>query len=262
MSLQKTNIELERANENLNQFVFIASHDLQEPLRKLQLFVNLLTRAENDLPDHLKNTVGKIGKSAERMSDLIRDVLAFSTVSSIESAYVKTDLNVILQKVLVDLELLISEKRASITIETLPVIRAVPILISQLFNNLLNNSLKFSNKEELAIAISSRTLMPAEVQKHSELNNQYSYCEIVVTDSGVGFEQQFAEKIFEIFQRLKSTTSGTGVGLALCRKIVNIHEGSIRAEGKVDEGARFYIYLPLYNEGGKMSEKKFALNPA
>lgn len=257
LSLKKINSELERANENLSQFVFIASHDLQEPLRKLQLFASQLTKAEDEVPVNLRNIVSKIGNSARRMSDLIRDVLAFSAISSIESGHVRTDLNLILQSILTDLELLISEKQPVISIEELPVIKAVPVLINQLFNNLLSNSLRFSSKEILTITISSRTLLPKEVRKHAELNKQLSYCEIMVKDNGIGFEQHFAEKIFEIFQRLKSAYPGTGIGLALCKKIVSIHEGSIRAEGKVDEGATFFIYLPLYNEGAvKISEEK------
>jgi two-component system CheB/CheR fusion protein len=250
LSLKKVNIELERSNENLNQFVFIASHDLQEPLRKLQIFVDLLRKDEKEVPDNVKRLVDKIGNSAERMSNLIRDVLTFSTITSIESAYVRTDLNLIFQKILSDLDLLISEKEAVVSIETLPVIKAVPVLIGQLFNNLLSNSLKFAREETLTITVSSRTLSPQEVAKEANLNTQLSYCEIMVKDNGIGFEQHFAEKVFVIFQRLESSSyPGTGIGLALCKKIVSMHEGNISAESEVGKGATFIIHLPLYHEG-------------
>ena len=253
LSLQKANLELERSNENLNQFVFITSHDLQEPLRKLQVFVSQLSNGETDVPDNLKSLVKKIANSAGRMSDLIRDVLAFSTISTTESAYVKTDLNSILQNVLTDLDLLISEKQAVVSIGEMPAVRGVPVLITQLFNNLFSNSLRFANKEIITISVSSRLLSANDVRKRPELNQGHSYCEIMVKDSGIGFEQHFSEKIFEIFQRLKTGYPGTGIGLALCKKIVNIHEGRIRAEGKVNEGATFFINLPIYNDKDKIT---------
>jgi two-component system CheB/CheR fusion protein len=256
--LQKKNLELEHLNKSLEQFASIASHDLQEPLRKIQTFTTLLKqRFKNDLPNEAKELIDKINGCSERMSLLIRDVLNFSQIVPSENMFIKTDLNQILNNTLKDFDLLIFEKNASVSIEYLPVIEAIPLQINQLFYNLLGNALKFAKRETPSvITISSRMLLREETENKINikfnLNRQLSYTEICFKDNGIGFEQQFAEQIFSIFECLnnKQQYSGTGIGLALCRKIVGYHQGGIRAEANENDGAAFYILLPLAQSAG------------
>ncbi|MEO5600472.1 MAG: CheR family methyltransferase [Cyclobacteriaceae bacterium] len=250
LSLKKTNIELERSIENLNQFAFIASHDLQEPLRKIQVFSSLLAeRFTKELSDEAKKVVRKISSSTSRMSRLINDVLNFSTILSVDDDFVVTDLKGILKIVLKDLDFFILEKHAVINIGNLPVLKVAPVLINQLFNNLISNSLKFSKTDAtVEILITSRTLLPEEIKPYPGLNSEIPYCEITIKDNGIGFHQNFAEQIFIIFQRLNTRYPGTGIGLTLCKKIVNYHNGVIRAESSDQEGASFYVILPLMKE--------------
>jgi len=247
--LRDKNLELERLNKNLEQFAYIASHDLQEPLRKIKTFTSLLMQRFNDgLPDKAKELVNKIWSSSERMSLLIKDVLNFSRIAGSANMFIKTDLNQILNNILEDFDMLVLERGASIRVEFLPSIEAIPLQINQLFYNLIGNALKFSKEgRPPVITISSRTLLPEEAAKHAGLNRQLSYAEISFKDNGIGFEQQFAEQIFSIFERLNSQHqySGTGIGLALCRKIAEQHQGRIHAEAEESNGATFYVLLPL-----------------
>ncbi len=247
--LRDKNLELERLNKSLEQFASIASHDLQEPLRKIKTFTSLLIqRFDDDLPDKAKELANKIWSSSERMSLLIKDVLNFSRIVGSANMFIKTDLNQILNNILEDFDMLVLERGASIRVEYLPCIEAIPVQINQLFYNLVGNALKFSNEgRPPVITISSRTLLPEEAAKHAGLNRQLSYTEISFKDNGIGFEQQFAELIFAIFERLNNQHqySGTGIGLALCRKIAEQHQGRIHAKAEESIGATFYVLLPL-----------------
>lgn len=249
LSLHEANIDLQLSNKNLEQFAYIASHDLQEPLRKIKTFASLLQdRFTKDLPGPAKELIEKINASASRMSTLIKDVLNFSKILHAEDAFETTDLNEILKKVLNDFDLLITQKNAVIKIEPLPVIEAIPLQLNQLFYNLISNSLKFSRKGVAPeITITSKNLTLKELAQHKGLNNQLPYYEISIRDNGIGFYPQFAEQIFLIFQRLHSRDqfSGTGIGLALCKSIVLNHHGEIMASANNNEGALFQIILPL-----------------
>jgi signal transduction histidine kinase len=252
-TLRKKNVELEHLNKSLDQFASIASHDLQEPLRKIKTFTALLKRQSNQtLSEESNKLIEKIKTSSERMSLLINEVLNFSRIVHMEDMFVKTDLNQILNNTLRDFDLLILEKDASVKIGNLPVVEAIPLQINQLFYNLVGNALKFSKIGKPAfLSISSRMLSSEETgnefYSRFNLNRQFSYSEICFKDNGIGFEQQFAEQIFSIFERLHNQEqySGTGIGLALCQKIVQHHHGGIRAEGKENDGAVFYVLLPL-----------------
>jgi two-component system CheB/CheR fusion protein len=180
------------------------------------------------------------------MSHLINDVLNFSTILNSEDVFEKTDLNEVLQNVLTDLDFLIQEKEGTVTVGNLPVIKAVPVLINQLFNNLISNALKFS-KTDVAphITITCQALGKEEINSNPALNNEIPYWHINVKDNGIGFNQHFADQIFIIFQRLNTRFTGTGIGLTLCKKIVQYHEGSIRAESNDNDGAAFFIVLPM-----------------
>lgn len=247
-SLQKKNLDLEHLNESLEQFVFIASHDLQEPLRKIITFTSQLRQNLPDLSEKNEVLIAKINGASERMSVLIKEVLNFSRTIHLENMFVKTDLNEVLRNVLKDFDLLILEKKALFRAEHLPVIEANPFQINQLFYNFISNSLKFSRGEIAPeITISSRILSNKETLEIENLNKDISYVEIMIKDNGIGFEQIFAKQIFAIFERLNSQKeySGTGIGLALCKQITNNHHGLIYAQGEENKGATFFIVLPL-----------------
>jgi two-component system, chemotaxis family, CheB/CheR fusion protein len=248
-SLKESNIELMHSNKNLEQFAFIASHDLQEPLRKIKTFSNILIENYQEvLNTDGKELVKRIFTASERLSRLIQDVLNFSRIDHTEFAYVTTDINKILANVINDFALLIDEKEAIIKVDVMPEIKAIPVQINQLFYNLLSNSLKFCQPENKpVITVTSRNLTKVELLKHPDLNHELAYFEILFADNGIGFNEQYKEKIFEIFQRLHNqrTYTGTGIGLALCKKIVLNHSGLIYAESHEKAGTLFHIILPL-----------------
>jgi two-component system CheB/CheR fusion protein len=247
-SLKEANIALGQSNANLEQYATIASHDLQEPLRKIRTFAALLNRRHSqDITGDAKELLQKIELSAERMSILIESVLNFSKLLD-ESAFESTDLNVILQNVIADFDLRITETKTTIDADRLPVIQAIPLQMNHLFYNLLSNALKFSKLgQSPVIRITSRPFPMEETGKNFELREKKDYMEIMVEDNGVGFDQQFSRQIFQIFHRLNSNDQfeGTGIGLALCEKIVTNHHGLIDAEAVEGSGARFRIILPL-----------------
>ncbi|MBP6686507.1 MAG: PAS domain S-box protein [Lacibacter sp.] len=262
-TLRKKNIELEHLNKSLEQFASIASHDLQEPLRKVQTFTTILEqRFANDVADDAQLLISKIKTSAQRMSMLIKDVLHFSRVVYTEQMFETTDLNEILNNILNDFDLMIHEKKAVIVKEELPVIEAVPLQINQLFYNLVSNALKFS-KEAVppVISISCKTYKGTE---RSQLNSKLCYTEICFKDNGIGFEQQFAEQIFSIFECLNNRQqySGTGIGLALCQRIAEHHQGKVYAEASENMGASFYVLLPLTQTVAPEKQNKDQLNTA
>ncbi|MGV3560880.1 PAS domain-containing protein [Larkinella arboricola] len=245
LELQNTNRELIRTNHELEQFAYIASHDLQEPLRKIQTFTELL---QDSLTDEQKTKIllQKVNSSAQRMSTLIRDVLNYSRLSRTDEQFVETDLSQILENVKTDFELLIEQKGALIIHPKLPVISAIPLQLSQLFSNLIGNSLKFSERAPI-IQISSEILTPEVAKKHLNLSVAKAFIMLTFKDNGIGFEQQYAEQIFTIFHRLngQKSYSGTGIGLALCKKIVENHKGFIVAQSAPGQGTSFTIYLPV-----------------
>lgn len=247
--MRKKNLELKRLNESLEQFASIASHDLQEPLRKIQTFTALLEqRFDMNLPDEAKDLIGKIKGSSARMSVLIQEVLNFSRMANAAEMFEETDLNHTLNNVLGDFDLIFREKNATIINDKLPVISAIPVQVNQLFYNLISNAVKFSKKDTCpVITISSRMLSPEETGKNKKLNSRLQYTEICFRDNGIGFEQQFAKQIFSIFECLndRKQYAGTGIGLALCQKIVENHQGAIFAEGEEHVGAAVYVLLPL-----------------
>ena len=248
-SLHEANVKLLHSNENLKQFAYIASHDLQEPLRKIRTFSSTLNdRFMKDLPLKAQELITKILASAERMSNLIKEVLNFSKILQGDVPFEKTDLNEVLSQVITDFDLLIHEKNVVIYREQLPVIDAIPIQISQLFYNLISNAIKFSRKDTpLLINISATKLTKEAQKKMGSLHPKLSYYVISFKDNGIGFEQQYAEQIFLIFHRLNSVEeyAGTGIGLALCKKIVVNHQGEIYGISKNQDGALFQIILPV-----------------
>lgn len=243
--LRTANVALEKSNHELEQFAYIASHDLQEPLRKIQTFAELLqTNLHNQ--EATNKYFDKINSSAQRMSVLIRNVLDYSQLSKFDARNVNTDLNEIVENVKADFEVLIAQKNALIYYDKLPVIKGSPLQLHQLFSNLISNSLKFSH-EQPVITISSSSVSADDKAKYPTLNPVCEYIRLTFQDNGIGFEQQYAEQIFTIFQRLnnRDAYAGTGIGLAICKKIVENHQGYITVQSAPGHGATFIVYLPV-----------------
>ena len=237
--------ELERSNMELEQYAYVASHDLQEPLRKIRSFGSYIQDTQASKMDEKgKEQLNKIMGAAERMSVLIKDILSYSSLTR-QELLVPVDLNKILQAVIHDLDLAISQKGARIEKDLLPTIDAIPLQMNQLFYNLLNNSLKFSKPDHhTCIQIRSRVI--DESEKLPDLLPKIKYYEFVFTDDGIGFSQDYAEQIFGLFKRLNDRQHypGSGIGLALCKKVVENHNGAITAKSTEQVGTSFYIYLP------------------
>jgi two-component system, chemotaxis family, CheB/CheR fusion protein len=248
--LKEANLNLQHSNENLQQFASIASHDLQEPLRKIKTFASILNRQfASHITGEGKEIINKIRLSADRMSELIKAVLKYSKIIHAEKEYLPTNLDQVLKNVMGDLDLLVSETKAELVYnEPLPQIDAIPLQMNQLFYNLLTNAIKF-RQETVAprIIITSHLLDAEDVRKYADLKADGQHIEIRVTDNGIGFDQQFGEQIFQIFERLHTPDEfeGTGVGLALCKQIVENHHGHLFAKSKENEGASFFVILPV-----------------
>jgi signal transduction histidine kinase len=238
---------LEQANKDLDRFAFMASHDLQEPLRKIRMFSDRLALKYNDLMDEDGRTnIQRIHKAAERMQNLITDILTFSKISVDAPSFVSCDMNSILQEVLADLDEEVKAKSAKVMIDKLPVLTVSPSLIKPLFYNLIGNALKYSKKDtNPVVTITSETT--AHLNGKASEGNGPKYCRIFIQDNGIGFDQKYAEEIFGMFKRLhhNSEFQGTGIGLALCKKIVEQHKGYISARSKINEGSTFIISLPV-----------------
>lgn len=251
--LQQTNMQLEKTNEELRQFVYIVSHYLQEPLRKVQTFANFLNdRFLPNLPERGQGYVKKILHSTENARLLIRDFLEYANLARnmTKHSFKPVNLNRVLATVLAVLKHDIQAKDAQVKIGELPVIECVERQMNQVFFHLISNSLKFSSpNRRLMIEINTQEASEEEIKK-IELPSEKKYYKIIIRDNGIGFEQEFAFKIFEMFHQLhtRGRFSGTGVGLALVKKIVDIHQGVIFSESKKNEGAVFTLFIPASQE--------------
>lgn len=245
--LLETNKKLEESNHDLQQFASVASHDLKEPLRKIQVFSSII-KDKQQRNEGIEAYLDKIVNSSERMSKLIEDLLNFSRLSQAD-IFKPTSINEIIIEILSDLELTISEKKASIIVDEIPIIDAVPGLIRQLFQNIISNALKFSLRGKTPV-ITIKASITEGLLFASENNVHDNFCKIVVTDNGIGFDEKYASKIFTLFQRLNTRDQyeGTGIGLAIVKKIVDKHNGQIIANSTPGSGAAFTILLPLVQQ--------------
>ncbi|MDQ2656848.1 MAG: response regulator [Bacteroidota bacterium] len=238
---------LEQANKDLDRFAFMASHDLQEPLRKIRMFSDRLAlKYSNVMDDDGRINIQRIHKAAERMQNLITDILTFSKISVDNPSFVEADMNVLLQEVVADLDEEIKSKKGRVTVEKLPTLSVNPSLIKPLFHNLIGNALKYS-KKDTAPQVKITSEISSQLNGKTNHGVSPKYCRIYIQDNGIGFDQKYAEEIFGMFKRLhhNSEFQGTGIGLALCKKIVEQHHGYISARSKINEGSTFIISLPL-----------------
>ncbi|RXK83722.1 PAS domain-containing protein [Filimonas effusa] len=246
--LQEANENLLRSNQELEQYAYVASHDLQEPLRKIRIYSDMLGQQPNLTEQHLK-LVAKIDQSAQRMSMLIKDLLDFSRLLETGGMVEKVDLNKVLQNVTNDFELVIDDKKAKVIIGELPVVEAVRLQMNQLFYNLLGNALKFIRPEvKPLIEVYARLVKAADLGPVSGLLSRARfYYEISVKDNGIGFEQKYADQVFQVFKRLHASAAypGSGIGLAMCKRIVMNHGGDLKVFSMPGEGTTFRIILPV-----------------
>lgn len=239
--VQETNDKLEQSNMDLMQFASVASHDLKEPLRKIQVFGNMLKeKAKEKLNENEAVNLEKIITSSNRMQILIDDVLTLSRLSKNDTPHILVDLNVVVNQIIDDLEISIADKKASIIIEPLPHVKGVSGQLHQLFQNLISNAIKFNEgKPEITIRQCAN-----DFENNFNVNQNDYYC-ISVKDNGIGFDEQFSEKIFGVFQRLEKTNyQGTGIGLAIVKKIIDNHKGFIKAASAPGKGSEFIVVLP------------------
>ncbi|HEX6846056.1 MAG TPA: response regulator [Chitinophagaceae bacterium] len=240
------NESLKQMNEELDQFAYMASHDLQEPLRKIQVFSDKILRNNNFDLDSEKY-FGKIINSSKRMQKLINNLLDFSRHTVTTNDFKLTPLNDLVKNALTELEVEIEKSNARIIYEDLPVVAAVPGLMQQLFYNLFSNAIKFRKPSvDLVIDVRSEKIDSRDLPKFMRNGYGKNYYKIIVKDNGIGFDDKYAEDIFRVFKRLHSYQQfeGTGVGLSICKKIVEKHNGFIKAESKIDNGSTFIIGLP------------------
>lgn len=245
LSLETKVQDLDRSNKELEHFAYVASHDLQEPLRKITAFGDRLKMKFKDvLSEDGIDYINRMTDATTRMQRLITDLLAFSRITRIQEPFQPVDLNLLVKDILSDIEMKIISTGATVNFDKLPVIEAVPSQMQQLLQNLLLNSLKFQQKEVRPVITISCEIIDSQQAK---MKSGQEYVRITVKDNGIGFNQKYADRIFALFQRLhgRSDYEGTGIGLALCKKITEFHHGRIYARGEENQGAEFIVILPI-----------------
>ncbi|GAB3888132.1 sensor histidine kinase [Spirosoma agri] len=256
--LETTVQELHRSNHNLEQFAYVASHDLQEPLRKIVSFGDVLTEQfAAELSESASDLVRRMQTSAGRMRSLVQDLLAFSRLSGNADTFSLVDLNQLVAAVADDLELMIYDRKAELQIDALPAVWGDASLLRQLFQNLLSNALKFQQLSATGVLIAPRVVISGRVATNADLPDALiaadvsqagrRFAVITITDNGIGFDERYLDRIFTIFQRLhgRMNYAGTGIGLAICKKVVEIHNGHITAISREGNGATFCVFLPM-----------------
>ena len=264
--------ELEVKNEELQKFAYIASHDLQEPLRKIKTYISRLQSVgEDEIKEPERETYReKILNAADRMQRLIEDILNYSRMSSDTSRFEKTDLNLVLKNVLADMEVIIETNNAIIHADPLPVIEANSTQMGQVFQNIIGNAIKFRNKDVIPeIEIHWESITGSQIDAESQIKAHYKFsgwdenkywsvekfCKIIISDNGIGFEPKYTKRIFEAFQRLTTHTKheGSGIGLAISKKVIENHHGLIKADSVPGKGSTFVIILPLVQSNFDMN---------
>jgi light-regulated signal transduction histidine kinase (bacteriophytochrome) len=245
--IEESYAQLEKMNKELQSFAYISSHDLQEPLRKIQTFASIIEEKEiGNLSDTGKEYFKRMRHAAERMQILISDLLTYSRASIDEKQFEMTDLGQIVQQVKEDLREELLEKEASVVFGKSCEAKVITFQFRQLLYNLVSNAVKFSGKGQKPQIFIECKIASGATFGIRKLSDGVDYCHLMVSDNGIGFDQKYGEKIFELFQRLHDKTqyAGTGIGLAIVKKIVENHQGYITAESQLNKGATFNVYLP------------------
>jgi len=240
---------LEKANNDLERFANMVSHDLQEPLRKIRTFSGILIEKYRDVFLEDESMITRINKAAERMQTLVSSILALSKASNEKIVFEKCDMNVLLAEMVVNMNEEMKENRVTILVESIPLLFVSPGLMRQLFQNLVNNAIKYRRKDvDTVIKICAESgLVASNDNPKIVLNNN---CLLFVKDNGIGFDQKYSEDIFHMLKKLHTSSEyeGSGIGLALCRRIADLHNGFISARSKENEGSTFTVSLPLFQE--------------
>lgn len=242
--------ELARSNAELEMFAFAASHDLQEPLRKIRLLSDVFEEKYRDIVDEEgKMCIDRMQNASARMQNLINDILTLSRLNNTKEAFVETDINKVIANVINDLEITIKQKEAVTIVESnMPLIKAVPFQLGQLFQNIISNALKYCKKDVVpVITIKSEIVSGVDIMDNEEVLRFKRYCRIYITDNGIGFDEKYSKRIFIPFQRLhgREEFDGTGIGLAICKKVTENHQGFISVKSVLNEGSTFIISLPV-----------------
>jgi signal transduction histidine kinase len=243
--LLEKNRQLQLSNEELDSFNYISSHDLQEPVRKIRTFISIIEDEDfNKLSEKTKHNFQRIQQASTRIQELLHDLITYSHINKPDKEFTDVDLNAIVEKAKLKFKQTIEETQTLITHPQLPVIRGIPYQLEQLFEQLISNSLKYKKQNvPVKIKIESRLLSKEELKNQGPFTSA-TYHEIIFRDNGVGFDQTYENKIFELFSRLHNDDNGTGIGLTICKKVVQNHTGFIQVKSKIDKGTAFYIYLP------------------
>ncbi len=241
------NKRLYKANEELANMNWISTHDLKEPLRKIQMYASIILQKHKDeIPESVVTNILRMQASASRMQTLVDSLLSYAKIINEEKQLVDVDLNEVLDEIQADLKESIDEKGGRLEWKNLPVIQGIRFLITQLLENIINNSLKFAKEDRPPVIIISSQLVNKKTMKDTKHDSENDYYKISVADNGVGFDAAYKKDLFKIFQRFHGRQyKGSGIGLAICQKIVEVHDGYIEAEGEEDNGAVFNIYIPV-----------------
>ncbi|MBB1286940.1 CHASE3 domain-containing protein [Flavisolibacter sp. BT320] len=245
--LKQNNYELELSNRELEQFTYIASHDLKEPLRKIMTYTSLVLHEKNSQSLEETQRLQKISSFAERMQNLLDDLLLYSHTGQSETAIEDVDLNAVVEEAMQNLSEEIEETGAEIKMGHLPMIKGIPYQLRQLFQNLVSNSLKYRQQERRPVITIESSVVTEKALGNKPHKVSGQYVRLLFCDNGIGFNQAYADKVFRLFQRLHTTEDykGTGIGLTICKKVVDNHHGFIQAHGAVNEGATFEIFFPV-----------------
>ncbi|MHA3789341.1 GAF domain-containing sensor histidine kinase [Flavobacterium hauense] len=247
LDIKESNKSLEKMNKELQAFAYISSHDLQEPLRKIQTIATIIAETEVDkLSDKGKDYFERMKNAAERMQALINDLLAYSRTNIAEGNIEETDLQLILDEIIIDVSDDLKEKNGRIEATEMCHAKIIPFQFRQLLYNIITNSIKFSNPDKALVITINSHIVKGSFFNDDRLKPESDYCHIHIEDNGIGFEPKYNERIFELFQRLndKSQFKGTGIGLAIVKRIVENHKGFISAQGELGRGAAFDVFIP------------------
>jgi len=256
------NERLQKANEELANMNWISTHDLKEPLRKIQMYASIILEGHQaDIPEMVRTNIERMQSSAGRMQNLIDALLSYTKLINEEKKLENSDLNKVLEEIRADFKENIEEKGGRLEWKNLPIVKGVTFLLKQLFENLINNSLKFTKEGRPPVIIISSQLIDEKTMKDNWPNSAHDFYKITVADNGVGFDPTYKKDLFKMFQRFHGKQyTGSGIGLSICQKIAEVHGGFIDADGEEDKGAAFNIFIPVNKDSKTNQTEKAGIN--